>query len=65
MGLVDSIGRVHPNLVSDDEWKKRRDLLLNSGIPIKYGCVRKLAEFTGLTGKQIKSTFKRFNISYT
>lgn len=64
-GLVDRSGRVHPNLLGNEEWKRREDSILNSGVELKYGCIGKLVEKTGLTWRQVKVTLKRMGISFT
>lgn len=64
-GRIDRLGRMRLNMITNEEWERRKNLILNCGVDLnKFGCLRKLEEATGLTRRQIKSTISRFNIKY-
>lgn len=62
---VDSLGRLNGNMLSNDEWEKRKELILSSGVDLtEFGCLSKIEKITGLTRRQVKSTMEKFGIPY-
>lgn len=60
-GLIKCNGKINGCGVTFDEWNKRKDLILNSGIDLtKYGWVGKVIEKTKLSKRIIENTVKRF-----
>lgn len=58
---VDSLGRVNSLIVTEKEWGKRLEKILNSGVDFtKYGWKSLLEKETDLTRGQINLTIKKF-----
>lgn len=63
-GKINSLGRINTNMVSNEEWKNRKNLVLNSGVDLsKFGWVSKVTKATGLSKHQIQDTCKHFNLN--
>lgn len=62
-GKVRSDGRIDPRMISESEWERRKNLILNCGVDLnKFGCVAKIGRITGLSKHQIEDTIDRFNL---
>jgi hypothetical protein len=58
---VNTLGVPHSRMLSDLEWSKRKELILNSGIDLqKFGWKTKVQEATGLTRRQVDCTIEHF-----
>ena len=54
-------GRTAPWMLTNDEWHRRLDLILNSNIDLtKYGWKEKIIKNTGLSIRQIDNIIKHF-----
>ena len=61
---VDSLGRVLTWAPTENEWIKRKELILNCGIDItKFGWVGKVEKATGLSKRIIETTVLHFNLN--
>ena len=61
---VDSLGRVLTWAPTENEWVKRKELILNCGIDItKFGWVGKVEKATGLSKRIIETTVLHFNLN--
>lgn len=59
-GMIRSDGHINGNAVSIDEWNRRMQLILDSGVDLtKRGWVVKVAQNTGLSKRMIYNTVKR------
>ena len=57
----DKSGKGNPNIISEEIWIERKNLILNCGIDLqKFGWVEKVIEKTGYTKRIIENTIKRF-----
>ena len=65
VGQVDSMGRVCSAMISNEEWERRKNVILNCGVDItKFGWVGKVEKATGLSKRVIEATIKKLNIPY-
>ena len=63
LGQIDKMGRATSSKNSNEEWERRKNLILNSGIDLfKFGFREKLIKITKLTRREIEGTIKHFNI---
>lgn len=62
-GKVGSDGRADSRILNEDDYNKRKDLIINSGVDTsKFGWVNKVSEKTGLSRRQIYKTVKKLNL---
>ena len=60
-GLITKNGSIKPDGISNTEWEKRKNLILNSGVDLtKHGWVKKVSEITGLNRTTIHNVIKHF-----
>lgn len=60
-GKVDSIGRVSDYILTEQDWQKRKDLILNSNVDLtKFGWKVKVQQKTGLTRRQVDDVIDHF-----
>lgn len=58
---IDITGRVNPSMLSFEEWKKRKEIILNSNVDMmKYGWVSKMEKATGFSKRIIENTLLKF-----
>lgn len=61
----DKSGKGNPNIISEEIWIERRNLILNSGIDLmKFGWVGKVKKLTGLTQRELENTLEHFNTEF-
>lgn len=64
-GQVRSDGRANKSMLTDEEWERRKNLVLSSGVDLnKFGCLSKVQKITGLTRRQVCNIMEKFNIAY-
>lgn len=64
-GQVSKDGRVISNMLTKDEWQRRKDLIDQANVDLnKFGCLTEIERITGLSRRQIKNTMEYFNIKY-
>lgn len=64
-GKINKLGRCCPNMKGDSIWEQRKNLILSCGVDLmKFGCLSKIEQKTGLTRRQIKLTIEKFGIKY-
>ena len=57
----DKSGKGNPNIISEEIWIERKNLILHCGIDLqKFGWVKKVIEKTGYTKRIIENTIKNF-----
>lgn len=57
----DKSGKGNPNIISEEIWTQRKNIILNCGIDLmKYGWLEKVIEKTGYTKRIIENTIKRY-----
>ena len=62
-GKASDSGRIVANKLTESDWEKRKNLILNSEVDLmKFGWVGKVTEKTGLSKHQIEDTVERFNL---
>lgn len=60
---IDSLGRVLTTVPTENDWLKRKELILNCGIDLtRFGWVKKVEKATGLTKRVIENTVKYFDL---
>lgn len=65
-GFVMKDGRTAPWMLTNDEWQRRLDLILNSNIDLtKYGWKEKVIKTTGLSLRQVDNVIKHFPERFT
>lgn len=61
----DKSGKGNPNIISEEIWIERKNLILNCGIDLmKFGWVGKVKKLTGLTQRELENTLKHFNTEF-
>ena len=60
-GKVNSLGRAVGSMLSNDEWQRRLQLILNSNVDLtKFGWKEQVQKVTNLTRRQLNCTIKHF-----
>lgn len=61
----DKSGKGNPNIISEEIWIERKNLILNCGIDLmKFGWVGKVKKLTGLTQRELENTLEHFNTEF-
>lgn len=61
-GLIAKNGRINEVGISNDEWIRRKNLILNAGVDLtKFGWVKKVSKITGLNRTTINNIVLRFD----
>lgn len=61
-GLIAKDGKINEHNISNDEWIRRKNLILNSGVDLtKFGWVNKVSKITGLNRTTINNIVLHFN----
>lgn len=61
----DKSGKGNPNIISEEIWIERKNLILNCGIDLmKFGWVGKVKKITGLTQRELENTLEHFNTEF-
>ena len=62
-GKIDSLGRANIHKLSEIEWLKRKDTILNCGVNLlSFGWKTKVIEKTGLSKREVENTVKKYNL---
>lgn len=61
----DKSGKGNPNIISEEIWIERKNLILNCGIDLmKFGWVGKVKKLTGLTQRELENTLEHFESEF-
>lgn len=62
-GKIDSLGRANIRKLSETEWLKRKDTILNCGVDLlAFGWKTKVIKKTGLSKREIENTVRKYNL---